>query len=314
MPNDIFRQDMISRLSAAIRNSELVASQLSHPGVKGKLREFLVKQILKPVLPDRFRIGTGLVTDQFGTQSNETDIVVYDAEDIRPLLFGDTDAVFPIESTRYCFEVKSKLTAREIRTTVDKFRRLLSLSSMNVYPVRVLVAWSTDLSSAEDELDRYLSVDSDYLNGPAVDIICIVGKGYWYFFPERNGNQTTIHRWSFIPSTEDHLELLGLISGVANTLNPRSPLGYYILPPRLSPTGYFEIPHLNIVIPSSRIRYFNDFNDAVDNGDLSTAADAIVKAIPDRDARSRFMSIKDPSDPQGTSAISRMKDQFPDLW
>ncbi len=71
MPNNIFRARTIAQIEAALVEYDL-SGELGHQGVKGLLREIVVRNLLAPILPPLVEIGTGIIVDAHGKQSSQT--------------------------------------------------------------------------------------------------------------------------------------------------------------------------------------------------------------------------------------------------
>lgn len=119
MGNQIFRDRLENSIDHALREARN-CSRLDHPGLIGRFRQIMVEQLLQPLLPEGFHIGSGKVTDAKGNLSAEADIIIYDRRSVPPILYAKTEGVFPIETVYYSIEVKSKLTAREFADALKK--------------------------------------------------------------------------------------------------------------------------------------------------------------------------------------------------
>jgi len=100
--------------------------------VKGRLRELVIDQLLRPVLPPSFGLGAGIIMDSHGNSSGEIDVVIFNKDILPPLLFNEREGVFPVEACLYAIEVKSTLEVAHIDETVDKFRKLFRLTRLRV--------------------------------------------------------------------------------------------------------------------------------------------------------------------------------------
>src|SRR5882724_8559046 len=110
MANTIYRNRIINNIAHAVREASDAAA-VEHPGLVGRIREVTIERLLAPMLPAGFQAGTGKVVNNRGDQSNEVDIVIYNGSVLPPVLYSQRDGVFPIESSYYAIEVKSRLTA-----------------------------------------------------------------------------------------------------------------------------------------------------------------------------------------------------------
>lgn len=247
MPSDLMRRAFFEKINSALHRARN-ASEIEHPGLRGRAREIFLQDMLKPILPPYVEFGGGKLVDSEGNQSAETDAVIYSSHTLPPLLFEMGFGLYPVEAAIYAIEVKSKLTATELSSTIKKFSRLQDLvylpsatnerfepagpSSAPVIPC--LFAFDTDLSdSGKDELERYRELDPNSEVKPAVPVFCVAGRGYWWFKPNEPAEKWIKH----LP-TENNEEILEFIGGVANTIpeqiirKGRPAFGNYLIQPR----------------------------------------------------------------------------------
>lgn len=99
-------------------------SGLRHNLTKGELRELFVNEVLSSFMTDQFGIGSGIIINQAGLQSNQNDILIYDNRVLPPFIKKQNIGVFPIESVLGGIEVKTNLTKRSLIETESKFNYL----------------------------------------------------------------------------------------------------------------------------------------------------------------------------------------------
>ena len=99
-------------------------SKLDHNLTKGELRELFVSDILNLFLSEQFGIGSGIIINQSGLQSKQTDIIIYDKRLIPPFILRQSLGVFPVESVLAVIEVKSNLTMNALLKTESDFTYL----------------------------------------------------------------------------------------------------------------------------------------------------------------------------------------------
>lgn len=235
-----YRKLLRSRVVSAITQAKAVAS-LSHQGVKGNVLEILIGQLFEPLLPADVGIGTGQIIDCFGNNiSNQVDIIIYNRSILPPILVDGKLGVFPVESVLYAIEVKTRLTAKELRIAhnsamlLDKFQFLPGFKDNFGREVHhsgarvcsVVFALSSDLSgSGLNEAERYNKI---HKGGPiSIKAICVAGHEYWY----ENGGD-----WIGFQGDDIYDEVLGFIGGVTNTYKSiafgrgQPSLGHYVIP------------------------------------------------------------------------------------
>ncbi|WP_228149208.1 DUF6602 domain-containing protein [Acinetobacter baumannii] len=77
-----------------------------HQGVKGGLNEQELINLIKDVIPSKYKISRGIIENSKNEQSNETDFFIYDDEILPPYIKQDL-AFLPIEG-RVKLEVRHK--------------------------------------------------------------------------------------------------------------------------------------------------------------------------------------------------------------
>lgn len=199
--NELYRHLIVQRINFALSAAE-VAADLEHNGVKGAMREALMSELLRPLLPPDFGVATGVIISADNEQSPQQDIIIYNKRILPPFL-TDGPALIPVESVVATIEVKSTLTAEELKKAYENVtgvRRLRLLSGVygkdgqtvdvkitdaqgNLIPrpetapvsgvTSFLFAFASDLTT-KPEPERFAEQCEDvhFFSG-----ICIVGKG-----------------------------------------------------------------------------------------------------------------------------------------
>lgn len=166
--------DKIKSRIKTLKQEFSVNKGVVHQGVKGGLNEVELINIIKSVIPSKYEISKGVIENSHGDQSNETDIVIYDNEILPPYINNDL-AFVPVEAVTYNIEVKSSLTAKELVTTIGKFKKFHSIGGGSP---TVLFAFSSD--AKKSELSRYYRNDENFLTNPAISVLCVSNKCYYY--------------------------------------------------------------------------------------------------------------------------------------
>lgn len=123
----------------ADRSQRELARLMPHYGERGRIAEEIIKSVLSRTLPKRFSIGTGVVISAHGEVSRQTDIVIYDNFFNSPLLSEFGSCLFPAEIVFATIEVKSVLTKRELRTSMDAIMQMRKVGSQKKYIVPTTV-------------------------------------------------------------------------------------------------------------------------------------------------------------------------------
>ncbi|MCG6139808.1 DUF6602 domain-containing protein [Leptospira mtsangambouensis] len=244
MPNKTL-QDRLKADILKILSDSTTIENLNHMGLRGLSRELNLASLLKNYLPFNLGIGKGMIQDSFGNQSSEIDLLIYDKAALPPVLFGENGEVgiFPFESVLYAFEVKSTSTIEEIRSTNEKFKKIQNLKahSKMMHRIRTIYfAYDSDLT-VKSELERYFEIDEILVaSSPPIQIICVLGKGYWYHGSTINQGILVNLFWQYIGEQENFFELAYLISGILNTVVPQVGVGYYLLPASFAEYAFFQ--------------------------------------------------------------------------
>ena len=112
--NPVFRDLFAAKVAGAVTAAKALG-HLDHDGVKGWLREVLMRDLLRPFLPPTIGMGHGIVIDSYGSQSPQQDLVLFSHETIPSLLVDEECGLFPVESVLFTVEIKSTLTSTTLK-------------------------------------------------------------------------------------------------------------------------------------------------------------------------------------------------------
>lgn len=111
--NELIKNYTTAKIQGLI--AEAIALQdMEHKVTKGCLRELLVSQLLDKLLASNFSIGAGVIINQYGLESKQTDIIIYDNSILPPFIKKENIGVYPVECVLVTIEVKSILTKHEL--------------------------------------------------------------------------------------------------------------------------------------------------------------------------------------------------------
>jgi hypothetical protein len=101
----VFDSQFRIRVQGALAAAERLGA-LQHRGLAGQLRELLVRELLRPVVPDYVGFGTGKIVDYLGGESRQIDLIIYDKRMMPPLLFALDEplGLYPVEACMYAIE------------------------------------------------------------------------------------------------------------------------------------------------------------------------------------------------------------------
>ena len=162
-------------------------SGLDQDLLKGELRELFVSEVLRCYLSYPLEIGSGIVVNQRGQQSSQTDIIIYDATVLPPFIKGQHLGVYPAECVLATVEVKSDLGPAELLSLEKAARRLheeVYSSDGSIYPAdqkfKPICTMFGFSGSGGKELKAQAS-GQDWLeqNCPHVKLIALAGVYSW---------------------------------------------------------------------------------------------------------------------------------------
>ena len=160
-------------------------SGMAHNLSKGQLRELFVNEVLNLFLSDQFGIGSGIIINQAGLQSNQVDILIFDKRVLPPFVSKTSLGVYPIESILGVIEVKTNLTKASILETEKKFQYLFNeiCSTTNAFqktqglnPICAIIGF---YGSGPKELSQSNGTLWLEENLAALISICNVGRYSW---------------------------------------------------------------------------------------------------------------------------------------
>jgi hypothetical protein len=191
--NQLYRSLVVERVRYAVASAR-AAAPLEHAGVKGAIRETLIADLFRPLLPWDVGIGTGILISAFDDQqSAQQDIVIFDRLGLPPLLFEQGPAIIPVESALATVEVKSRLSAAELKKAHENVMSVYKLVQQSRRrdeegkwvdvptpgPSALLLALESDLTErGKTEVERYTGIRGN--DPPLLRGICVVGKGSWW--------------------------------------------------------------------------------------------------------------------------------------
>lgn len=124
------RKTIIKHASALINSLYQKAKSLEslrHKLTEGELRELFVSDLLNHFLPSMFGIGNGIIINQKGEQSKQTDIIIYDTRIIHPFIKQQNIGIYPAECVLGTIEIKSRLREKKLLDAETSARHLYNV-------------------------------------------------------------------------------------------------------------------------------------------------------------------------------------------
>lgn len=241
-----------------------VTSHIEHMGVRGASRENVLREYIKQLLPQKYAVGNGVITDVEGTQSKQQDFFVYDSFNSPTFLHMDSSSIVPVESVYATIEIKSTLSKETLRQSIDNIKsvkelKITVLKNSFIVPEQYNFILGTIFAYTSDSAIETIAqnVDNICKNIPKEiqpSIICILDKGLIINVKKDKMNQIDIipsnqTTWGIIKNTKEitfYLFYLILQQHLNTTIN---------FPPDL--LKYAEATHaldnMQIIIPQNMI-------------------------------------------------------------
>jgi hypothetical protein len=200
------------------------SQRIEHNVTKGRAREYSVfEQFLRPYLPTRYSVGSGIVIDASSRQSRQQDLVVYDELYSPKLLDIESDKVLFIESVFAVLEVKSVINRDELKDIIQKSASIWSLSKSPQPAISILPGRMSPTSHAPIlcigigfestmKLDAIPSIIREYHRevdaGHALSILCILKDKESKAGLVLNVASNNLRQIQLIPSSSTRLSLV----------------------------------------------------------------------------------------------------------
>jgi hypothetical protein len=185
---------LLTRVKGAVADAESLG-MVTHSGLRGRLRELVLRQLMVPILPPTCLALSGTCVDTCVRQQapvrrhTEDDILIVDPELVAPMLYTEGNGIVPYDSVLCRIEVKSRLKSSELEGAIEAacdFRKLTLAPCINEpttgLPPQMLFAFSSDADGNEHE--RFMRIlQKKHLLGdiPPLQGLCVAGKGFWHF-------------------------------------------------------------------------------------------------------------------------------------
>ncbi|QWG94634.1 DUF6602 domain-containing protein [Bacillus toyonensis] len=186
--NFSFIESVAKKLLADFEASKV----LKHHGLKGDVREHALSNFLKKHLPERFKVGSGIVVNSDGEQSRQQDIIIYDAFNA-PLLHNEEDTkIIPVESVYGTIEVKSTLSKRELITCINNIKSIKSLPKLPIsIPHGFVFAYQAD-SSIRKVCENVVELNKEVNWEHRINTVCILDQGMILHFHKHGLNSINV--------------------------------------------------------------------------------------------------------------------------
>jgi hypothetical protein len=115
-------------LSGDLRNALAATRVIPHNLTAGEVREDIFADALRPYLPGRYEISSGVVVNAAGAFSTQQDLVITDTIETAPVFASGRIGIHPIESVRACIEIKSEPSTTQVQGAVQGLATVRALA------------------------------------------------------------------------------------------------------------------------------------------------------------------------------------------
>lgn len=120
-------QQWFDHFEITLGHEAMQAGLLEHSSLVGSAREFIVKRVLRSILPPIVHIGSGKVFDFHGKRSRQIDIIVFDSR-FPVFEIQSGIGIYPLEGVIATIEVKSTLTKKSLFEALENTLSLIQLT------------------------------------------------------------------------------------------------------------------------------------------------------------------------------------------
>lgn len=226
---------------------EEARGRLQQAGNRGDVAEHALRQFLSTHLPRAFDVGHGEVIDSFGERSRQMDVVITTPD--HPYRHpSEEPGMFIVEGVLAAAEVKTRLTAEEVRDAVQKAASFKKLRKHHLSGSEVFANPSTQKRWVEGpspffvfayESEMAVSTLLDMLSGLAsdawIDAIFVLGRGAAVDYGDGQGtlhirlrDGTDVTGWAWAEGQPSVLSLLTWLHSLPRVMHRQSPYINYL--------------------------------------------------------------------------------------
>lgn len=242
--SDLIKRYASGQVKAVIDKAESIKG-VRHKVTKGTLRELFLADLLSPFLSSQFSVGSGIIINQRGEQSHQTDIIILNNHMLPPFIKEQSIGVYPSECVLATIEVKSRLTKSELEKAEEDARHLhnsicIAIPTVNPTGTTIPLIYQplcavfgfygkgTELVSSEEAGRRWITERERHLN-----YICVAKEFSWTLMETEwkyaKGNQITCDETKqFIAVLIDKIRVIAKRNEDFNLGNPHYWLNNYI--------------------------------------------------------------------------------------
>lgn len=131
-----YYEGILSQLRGEV---DFVNEVFRHQGLKGEGNEAAIRNLLVKFIPKKYSVGSGVVIDQDGIPSRQSDIVIYDNHNYPELLSLTSVHMYPVDLVYATIEIKTTLDSEKSKKAIENIKSVRSLNfikdDFRKYPV-----------------------------------------------------------------------------------------------------------------------------------------------------------------------------------
>lgn len=155
---------------------EAFSRLVKHNGEKGRQNELALSTLLSRMLPTSVSVGTGIIIDSYGNESNQTDLIISHSGKQPALLAQTTEVLHPVETVLLAIEVKSTVAERDIIDFAEKKKAHDGLKTRSASPTPPFAFFGYNAASLPMTTSSYfLNLES----GCRPDFLTIMDPGIY---------------------------------------------------------------------------------------------------------------------------------------
>lgn len=163
---------------------------INHNSTKGSLREALLIDFFKKLIPSNLSISSGLICDSLGKSSTQTDFIIYDSQALPNLILDKDLSMIPVESVFLTAEIKSILRTKDLdqveksRASLIDLKLATSRTGQNFKIPTVVIAFDNEVS--QQTLKNWMEKQNDVASICIINNFCLckTKKGIETFSPD----------------------------------------------------------------------------------------------------------------------------------
>lgn len=181
MMNKTIAKDNATALIKGLVEQGQSMGDLKHGLTHGELKELHVSEILKRFLTSQFSVGNGVIVNQDGKESRQTDIIIYDNRIIPPVVEKQGKGVYPVESVVATISIKATLGGGDLLEAEDAAaylsKNVAAGYTEGVSPLYAVFGFSGGIEGLSDEEKGKAWLDQHHIRH--LFNICIAGRYCW---------------------------------------------------------------------------------------------------------------------------------------